>query len=43
MLGPDDMRALIELVDGTRILIISDEVYEHIIFDGLRHESLRAP
>ena len=27
------------MVDGTRILIISDEVYEHIIFDGLRHES----
>ena len=27
------------LVDGTRILILSDEVYEHIIFDGLRHES----
>ncbi len=27
------------LVEGTRILILSDEVYEHIIFDGLRHES----
>ena len=39
VLGPGDMRALSELVDGTRILIISDEVYEHIIFDGLRHES----
>ena len=26
-------------MDGTRILILSDEVYEHIIFDGLRHES----
>ena len=33
------MRALSEFVDGTRILIVSDEVYEHIIFDGLRHES----
>ena len=29
----------VDLVDGTRILILSDEVYEHIIFDGLRHES----
>ena len=26
-------------MEGTRILILSDEVYEHIIFDGLRHES----
>ena len=39
VLTPEDIRALIDLVDGTRILILSDEVYEHIIFDGLRHES----
>jgi methionine aminotransferase len=39
VLTPEDTRALIDLVDGTRILILSDEVYEHIIFDGLRHES----
>ena len=25
---------------GTDILIVSDEVYEHIIFDGMRHESM---
>jgi methionine aminotransferase len=36
----DDMRQLASVVNGTDILIISDEVYEHIIFDGLRHESL---
>lgn len=36
----DDMRALNALVDGTDILLIGDEVYEHIIFDGRRHESL---
>jgi methionine aminotransferase len=36
----DDMRALAALVDGTNILLIGDEVYEHIIFDGRRHESL---
>ncbi len=34
-----DIVSLIELVEGTRILILSDEVYEHIIFDGIRHES----
>lgn len=36
----DDMRHLAALVDGTDILLISDEVYEHIIFDDIRHESL---
>jgi len=40
----DDMRQLSALVDGTDILLIGDEVYEHIIFDGRRHESLlRSP
>ena len=28
------------MVDGTDITIVSDEVYEHIIFDGARHESM---
>lgn len=36
----DDMAALAELVRGTDILIASDEVYEHILFDGRRHESV---
>lgn len=36
----DDMRHLAALVDGTDILLIADEVYEHVIFDGRRHESL---
>jgi methionine aminotransferase len=35
-----DLAELQATVDGTRILILSDEVYEHIIFDGLRHESM---
>lgn len=40
----DDMRHLAEVVDGTDILLIADEVYEHIIFDGRPHESvLRYP
>ncbi|GGZ56580.1 aminotransferase [Lysobacter xinjiangensis] len=40
----DDMRQLIALLDGTGIYLLSDEVYEHIIFDGRRHESaLRYP
>jgi methionine transaminase len=36
----DDMRALASVVDGTDILLIGDEVYEHIIFDRRQHESL---
>lgn len=36
----NDMRELEKLVKGTNIMIISDEVYEHIIFDGKKHESV---
>jgi methionine aminotransferase len=36
----DDMRQLATLVDGTDILLIGDEVYEHVIFGDRRHESL---
>ncbi len=40
MWSADDMRQLASIVDGTDIILIGDEVYEHIIFDGRRHESL---
>jgi methionine aminotransferase len=36
----DDMRELTSIVDGTDILLIGDEVYEHVIFDGRPHQSL---
>lgn len=39
-LTKDDLNQLAELVRNTDILIVSDEVYEHIIFDGLQHESI---
>ncbi|WP_173678674.1 pyridoxal phosphate-dependent aminotransferase [Burkholderia singularis] len=35
-----DMRALEDIVRGTDILIVSDEVYEHMVYDGARHESV---
>lgn len=35
-----DLKALEKLVDGTDILILSDEVYEHINFDGHQHQSV---
>ncbi len=40
ILGREDMKALIDIVADTDILIVSDEVYEHIVFDGQRHESM---
>jgi methionine aminotransferase len=38
--GPADIAALRDIVAATDIVIVSDEVYEHIIFDGLTHESM---
>jgi methionine aminotransferase len=35
-----DVDRLATLVRGTDILIVSDEVYEHLIFDGAQHESM---
>jgi len=44
VLAADDIAALGELLDKTGLWLISDEVYEHIVFDGARHESvLRDP
>jgi methionine aminotransferase len=40
MFSADDMRELEAILDGTGILLLSDEVYEHIVFDGVRHESV---
>ena len=40
ILTNNDIAALRELVEDTAILIVSDEVYEHIIFDGAQHESM---
>ncbi len=34
-----DMRQLDALLAPTDVLLISDEVYEHMVFDGQRHES----
>ncbi|CAN5430178.1 pyridoxal phosphate-dependent aminotransferase [soil metagenome] len=35
-----DLDALTEIVSGTDILVLSDEVYEHMVFDGKPHLSL---
>jgi len=35
-----DVAELADVVRGTPIALISDEVYEHMVYDGARHESL---
>jgi methionine aminotransferase len=44
MLTAADMATLADILRDTDIVLLSDEVYEHIVFDGARHESvLRYP
>jgi len=37
VLSDDELRALAELAVEADLLVISDEVYEHLVFDGHRH------
>ncbi len=39
ILEKDDMLKLQDLTRNTDIIVLSDEVYEHMIFDGLKHQS----
>ena len=41
-LSADDLTQLADLVRDTNILLLSDEVYEHIVFDGEQHQSIAA-
>jgi len=40
LLDSDDLAALAELTRDTNIVVLSDEVYEHIVYDGMRHQSV---
>ena len=40
VLSSTDLNNLVEITRETNIIIVSDEVYEHLIFDGLPHESV---
>ncbi|MEP7320453.1 MAG: methionine aminotransferase [Saprospiraceae bacterium] len=40
IMNRSDLIALENLVSGTDILVLSDEVYEHITYDGARHQSV---
>jgi len=39
LLREEDMRQLDSITNGTNIIVLSDEVYEHLIFDGQKHIS----
>jgi methionine transaminase len=41
-LTADDLVALWRIVDGTGVYVLSDEVYEHMVYDGLAHCSVAA-
>ena len=44
VLSAADLDALATIVRDTNIVVLSDEVYEHIVYDGAQHESvLRHP
>ncbi len=38
----DDMQTLAMVTRNTNIIVLSDEVYEHIVFDGAKHHSAAA-
>ncbi len=38
--GRETLDALAEVLRGTKTLVLSDEVYEHVVFDGRRHSSV---
>jgi methionine transaminase len=40
VLSADDIARLAALTRGTGIVLISDEVYEHMVYDGARHLSM---
>lgn len=40
MMSESDLKTLERIIKDTNIIVLSDEVYEHITFDGLAHHSV---
>jgi len=40
VLHTQDLETLARLTSGKNIFVVSDEVYEHLIFDGMKHQSV---
>ncbi|MDV7391685.1 aminotransferase class I/II-fold pyridoxal phosphate-dependent enzyme, partial [Arthrospira platensis SPKY1] len=39
LIGDEDMKILDKITGNTDIIVLSDEVYEHLVFDGKKHHS----
>ena len=42
LLTAEDLDRLAALIEGRDLLLLSDEVYEHLVYDGVRHASVLA-
>jgi methionine transaminase len=40
LLIDSDLQKLAEITEGSNIIVISDEVYEHLVYDGQQHASI---
>lgn len=40
IISAEDLKELEAITTGTNIMVLSDEVYEHIVFDGAAHQSV---
>lgn len=40
--GTDDLEAIAEVARAQDLVVIADEIYEHVVFDGARHRSIAA-
>jgi methionine aminotransferase len=40
VMSKEDMKTLESLIKDTNVIVLSDEVYEHLIYDGLEHQSI---
>jgi len=40
ILAPADLEELAAITRGTKIVVVSDEVYEHMVYDGRAHQSI---
>jgi methionine aminotransferase len=40
VLHEDDLQRLERMLEGRDIVVLSDEVYEHLIFEGIQHQSV---
>lgn len=40
--APDDLETIAEVARAEDLVVVADEIYEHVVFDGARHRSIAA-